>query len=96
MTTTFAAQQKLARVRNFQDRVQQAMIKTALAIQSEDPETANHINRSAFALSVLRNPQASAELIASGVASQIANDKATDLQVESALSAIWNAYAGVL
>lgn len=96
MAMTLSEQQKLARVRDFQDRVQQATIKTALAIQAESPEAANHANRSVFALLALRSPQTYAELLAPGVATQISDDQATDAQIETALSAIWNAYAGVL
>jgi len=76
-------------------QVQQAGVKAAIAIAAEDSETANHANRVAYALLVLRNPEHWARVMAFGVVSQLKAANPSDATVDGQVAAIWNAYAGV-
>lgn len=76
-------------------QVQQAAVKAAIAVSSEAPETANHANRVAFALLVVRNPEHWARVMAFGVVSQLTAANPSDATVDGKVAAIWNAYAGV-
>lgn len=84
---------------NFQYRVAEAIVATAIAIQSEAVTTANHAQRSAYALLVLANPSGYARLMAPGFTADKDNDAgacdltATDAQLKNRASAIWNAYS---
>lgn len=80
---------------DFVFRVQMALVSTALAIQAEATSVANHAARSAYALQVLANPEGYAILMSRAftVDSTLAPGTATDAQIESRASAIWNAYA---
>jgi hypothetical protein len=80
---------------NFQYKIRMALISTALAVQAEAASAASHAARSAYALLVLANPQGYAQLMASAFTVDGALDPATatDAQIETRASAIWNAYA---
>lgn len=74
-------------------RIQMALVSTAIAIQSEATNTANHSARSAFAMQVLTNPIGYAKLMAPGMAADGATTAAsTDAQLKNQASAIFNAY----
>ena len=78
----------------FIQRVQMALISTALAVQAESVGAANHSQRSAYALRVLADPAGFARLMAPGFTvdtSIVVNS--TDAQLETRASAIFNAYA---
>lgn len=77
----------------FLDRVKMAIISTALAVQSEATNTANHAARSAYSLLVLNNPTGYAKLMAPGFTVDGAiTSSSTDANLESRASAIFNAY----
>lgn len=79
---------------DFVNRVAMGLVSTAIAIQSESTATANHAARSAYALLVLANPMGYAQRMAVSftVDSTLDPATATDAQIESRASAIWNAY----
>lgn len=93
---TYAQIRHLAVQTEFIDQVRVAITTAAINISSEAPETANHANRVAYALAVLRNPGGYAGVMAEGVA-QDANVQAaqTDANVMSAVGGQWNAYSGL-
>jgi hypothetical protein len=80
---------------DFQTRVMMALISTALAVQAESTATANHAMRSAYALLVLANPLGYMQrmVMAFTVDGTLDPATATDSQIESRASAIWNAYS---
>ena len=77
-------------------KVTQSAVKTAIAVNSEDPATAHHAVRVAFATSVLNSPTEMGKRIAHGVATQVSGATPTDINIDTAVSSIWNAYAGVV
>lgn len=79
---------------DFQIKIQMALVSTALAIQAEATNTANHAVRSAYALLVLANPYGYAQRMAPAFTVDGALDpaSATDAQIESRASAVWNAF----
>jgi uncharacterized phage protein gp47/JayE len=78
----------------FKVRVRMALVSTALAIQAEAANTANHAARSAGAILVLANPSGWADVMAPAFTVDGALDPATatDAQIESRASAVWNAF----
>jgi hypothetical protein len=83
-----------SQITDFKYRVRMALISTALAIQSEAASTANHAARSAGALLVLANPSGYADLMSPAftVDGSLDPATATDAQIESRASAVWNGY----
>jgi hypothetical protein len=95
----------------FQSRVRQAMASTAAAVFSEAQVTSGHGKRAALATSVLGNPGTytlafavyvatdSAVATAAGTVTVANADTqealVSDAQIDNAVSAIWNAMAGV-
>ena len=77
-------------------KVTQSAVKTAIAVNSEAPATAHHAVRVAFATSVLNSPTEMGKRIAHGVATQVSGATPTDANIDTAVSSIWNAYAGVV
>ncbi len=95
MTMTFAQQAVAATDAAFIPMVTEAAIKVAQDVASESTGTAGHAARAAFALQVLRSPQVFGPLLAQGVVADTVTDKtATDANLYTRISAIWNAYAG--
>jgi hypothetical protein len=92
---TYAQIRNLAVQSAFIDQVRVAITTAAINISSEAPETANHANRVAYALAVLRSPGSYAAVMAEGAA-QDSNVQAapTDANIMSAVAGQWNAYAG--
>ena len=92
---TYAQIRNLAVQNTFIDQVRVAITTAAINISAEAPETANHANRVAYALQVLRNPGGYAAVMAEGAA-QDANVQTaqSDANVMSAVAGQWNAYAG--
>ena len=79
---------------DFQYRVAMAIISTAIAIQNEAVNVANHAQRSAYALLVLANPSGYARIMAPGFTVDGTMDTtATDAALAARASAIWNAYS---
>ena len=79
----------------FYQKVFMALISTSLAVQAEVTTTANHAARSAYALRVVADPAGFTQLMLPAFTVDGALDPgtATDAQIESRASAIWNAYA---
>ena len=77
-------------------KVTQSAVKTAIAVNSEAPATAFHAQRVAFATAVLNNPSDLGRKLTHGVATQVSGATPTDANIDTAVSAIWNAYAGVV
>ena len=81
----------------FVARVQGAMVKSAIAVSSEDPATVAHATRTQWATQVLRDPAHYAQRMAFGVAANPSVTAAsTDADIEFTVNSIWNAYAGVI
>jgi hypothetical protein len=78
---------------DFQYRVQLALASIALDIQAEAVNTANHSQRSAYALLVLANLPGYAQRMAPAIVTdgQITG-ASTDAQLKSRCSAVWNAF----
>ena len=78
----------------FLDRVKMALISTAITVQAEATNTANHAARSAYALRLLADPFGFAKLMAPGMTVD-GNTvvTSTDSQLETRASNIFNAYA---
>ncbi len=75
-------------------RCKMALVSTAIAIQAEAANTANHAARSAFSLKLLADPVGFARMMAPGMTvdgSTAANS--TDQNLKDRASAIFNAYA---
>lgn len=73
------------------------MVKSAIAVSNEKPDTPGYATRVQWATQVLRDPAHYAARMAYGVA---ANPSiavvSTDNDIEFTVNSIWNAYAGVL
>jgi hypothetical protein len=95
MTATFPAQGNMVTDPAFLAKVQAGAVTTAIAIYNEAANTTGHAARVAYAELVLHNPAGYAAQLAPGVASQVPGTTPSDTDISTALSAIWNAYAGV-
>jgi hypothetical protein len=99
---------KLAHDVDFLDRVQYELVTQALAVRNEDPGTAGHARRSAFAGDVLSSPASYAAVMAIGIVSNInlqdtvtvdpqtgkATTSVNDAALFATVASLWNAYAG--
>lgn len=102
-------QMALAHDPQFLNRVQFLMCKIAAVVCTESTGVTGHAARRAYAASVLGNPAAAAASVAVGLvgaANLITRDTtinpdfsvttaATDAEIESQLSTLWNQYAGI-
>jgi hypothetical protein len=96
-TDTFAGRQELARDATFVSRAQHAMVKAAIAVQAEATNTTNHVNRAAYARSVLNDPNRYGPMFAQGVVTNASiTDQSSDNDIEFTVNSIWDAYAGTL
>ena len=109
MSTDAKLQMALAHDAGFLNRLQFAMATVALQVVNEDPATANHAARRAFASSVLGNPGAAAAAAAVAVVTAVnltaattaidadlrVSSSASDADIASQVSTLWNAFAGV-
>lgn len=85
----------LARDPAFLARLEAAAVKTAVAVCNEADSTGGHAARIGFARRVLSASRPQAESLALGaVVCAGLSAASTDAAIESALSAVWNAYAG--
>jgi hypothetical protein len=94
---SYLDQISLATDPEFTNRVQQAAIKTAIAISSEASSGDAELDaaRLNYATRVLHSPQNYARLMAYGVATADGISAASsDSQIESAVISLWNAYSG--
>lgn len=90
---TYLADYLLTLDGDFQYRVQIALASIALDIQAEAVNTANHSQRSAYAMQVLENLSGYAQRMAPAiVADGAVTSQSTDAQIKSRVSAVWNAF----
>ena len=94
---SFLDQIHAATNQDFINRVQQAAIKTSIAVSSEaaSGDAVLDSARRTYSNSVLRDPQKYARLMAYGVASAGITSSDADSDIETAVISMWNAYAGV-
>jgi hypothetical protein len=92
---SFLEQVSLATNIEFVKRVQQALVKCALAVMAEAGDTAGHAERAALAQRVLSDPLGAARNMAFGVASGVITEYSSDSDLEWMAASVWNAYAGV-
>ena len=94
---SFQEQVNLAMTPAFIARVQAAMVKSAIAVSSENPETPAHVTRVQWATQVLRDPMHYATRMAFGVAANpTITAESGDNDIEFTVNSVWNAYAGVI
>ena len=94
---SFRDNTELAQFAPFVARVQAAMVKSAIAVNSEDPSTEAHSTRVQWATQVLRDPAHYAARMAFGVAANpIITAESSDSEIEFTVNSVWNAYAGVI
>jgi hypothetical protein len=87
-------QQQLAADETFVSRVQQAMITTAITVSTEPANTPGQADRLILAVQCLRNPRDHAKRFAIAVATQVGNISPSDANINTAVAAVWNAFAG--
>jgi len=78
-------------------RCQTAGLQSAANVMAEDPSTAGHAERTAFANKVMLQPSLQSQAMAFGVAAQpgISGPEATDQDILFTTNALWNAWSGV-
>lgn len=91
---TLAQQVTAAKDPVLTDLAQQAVIGAAIAIANEGAGVPNHAKRAQLAASILNSPASWAPIFAQGVASQGLTSASTDVAINNAVAAIFNAYAG--
>ena len=80
----------------FVDRVEQAVITTAIAVSSEDPATPGNTERAALAYRVLHDSREYARKFGHGLVTHAqANSTPPDSGILNFTAALWNAYAGL-
>lgn len=78
-------------------RVASALLKQAIAVTGEAPATTNHTNRAALAKAVANNPDNYAAVFTLGIVVQQNPAAApTDAQLDTAIQALWDVFAGVV
>lgn len=94
---TFKAIYDFCHGNDFQARVEVAITQAAVTVSAEATNTANHARRVTLANRVLLEPKKYADLFAVGVSSDTALQATPtdDAKLATAVSAVWNAYAGV-
>ena len=91
---------ELAQNEAFVQRVQQAMVKSAIAVSAESPsDPANLVldaARLSYATTVLRDPPRNARLMAFGVVTNgTITAESSDSDIEFTVNSMWSAYSGV-
>lgn len=94
MPITLDKQQLLSADETFIARVQQSMITQAITVATEAGNTPGHGDRMALAVNCLRAPRDNSKRFAIAVATQVNNQSPTDAVINTAVAAIWNAFAG--
>lgn len=102
-TPTYVEAITLAKDSTFIDRIVGAVAKAALAIMAEGSNTSGHQQRCQIATQVLQNPDTWKQKFAYAVAmsstvlgltTPLTATNPTDVQLDSAVSSVWNAVAG--
>lgn len=84
-----------ARVTNFLQRLEMALVQNARDIIAEDKSTPNHYNRSILATLVMHDATGWASRFKDAVAvNNVADGTSTDADFYSAVVFFWNAFAG--
>jgi len=92
---SYAGSKELTRNASFRDRVEVAMIKCALAIQSEPEGTPKHVERSKLAYTVLHGNAQLVDRFALAISTldSVTSDDVSDADLSTAVSSVWNAFA---
>ena len=93
MPTTPRSQSALAADQNFQKRLSSLLLSEAIVVAGEDASTPSHQQRRQLAQQIITNPVA-AETSYNFEAGAI-ETSATDAEIRSQISSIWNILAGV-
>jgi len=96
ISSQLAAQQSASLDTAFQARIYQAVAAAAVAISSELSTTPLHTQRCTLSKSVLNTPDQYVRAFSIAVASQGVSNADTDATIDTTVSAVWNAIAGVL
>jgi hypothetical protein len=93
----YAIQYDLANDPTFLKRVTMAMLDYAHDVSSEDPGTANHVVRLAFATTVVNNPGTKAGAVSEAICAFAGTLSAgsTDQNIKDAVAALWDLFSGV-
>lgn len=79
----------------FQRRVRVAMLTSATNVLAEDPATANHAARAAYANKVLNAPVSYVDIFAEAVCTNaIITVDSVDGDIQFTVNGLWNALAG--
>lgn len=78
---------------DFQAKLAIAIADAAITIYTEDPATAGHAQRAAYASQVIKNPDNEAKQMAWAVVLIAVDDN--DATLKAVVLNIWNAFAGV-
>lgn len=95
MALNLIEQHALAVDPEFVNRVEQAVISTAVAVSAEAPATVGHEKRAALAYRALHDSREYARKFAHGVPTQGGGNVLNDNEVKNTVAALWNAFAGV-
>ena len=110
MPTTPRSQSALAADQNFQKRLSSLLVSEAIVIAGEDPTTEHHANRRSLAQQVLTNPTQTTAMLAPTICNGTnlvaaetsynfeggaVETAATDAEIRSQISTLWNVMAGV-
>jgi len=80
----------------FRARCQSAALQSAANVMAEEPSTAGHAERTAFANKVLLQPSLLSQAMAFGIAAAPAiNESSTDSDIQFTTNSLWNAWSGV-
>lgn len=94
---SFVTADNLAHDSIFLQKVRVAITTAAVAVQAEDPGTANHTNRTNYAKLVLNSPDAYLQPFSNAAVANVAISAAsTDSDIQFTINSIWNAMAGMV
>lgn len=94
---TLEEQYAVAVTTAFANKVGQAMIAAAIAVQAEAGNTANHVNRANFAALVLRDPGNYQSAFARACVTNAAiTGASSDNDIQFTVNGHWNAFSGTI
>lgn len=93
---TYLTQYETANDPDFLKRVTMALLDAASNVSTEDPGTAGHAIRAAYATLVANNPGSSAGAVSEAICAFNAalGAASTDGEIKTSIAAIWNMMAG--
>lgn len=89
----YSEQRSLLETGDFRKKVYQAIIKAAVAIRNEDPNTDHHQSRVSLANAVVINPRQNEQRFSEVLATQMTSTNPSDSDIDGAMGAIWNSIA---